>query len=525
VERPGFVIPNAGDATKSTLIAEPDAGDYHILGNHEYGVFLGCDYILNGPLFSLISPVNVFTVAGEVYVTRNDTSSVRIDGTDVSANQTRFDLIGYRIVNGVPRLSIEHGPYGIDRPVFPEVPDDMVIFASVYVPAAMTSWAGVTDVAEYVTDKRLMLLSGAKGVAGPTDNFVEVTNPDDGSTTFSIRGDGSMFFANGATIKQNGTRALRISETLFADNLAGLNLNITNDGDFGGIVSAANLVQGDGPPTSSTKGNIGTLYQDTLNGHVWLKNGIGQWDMLTPDGYPAGTIMPSVLPSDHPWLGGVWLLCDGRTVTQAQAGMLWTLMPQWQVPNNRFVLPDLRQRVLVGADAAQGVGQVGGSNDYTLGDDHLPLHDHDVTVGQAGGHHHGLVTADAGGHVHPLLDPGHNHFPNWWPTPNTQFINVEWGGPFGLLGRWQALYLTQDYINRHGTPPNWDAGTAVGQNPATMTAVTGITMQGVLDHHHSGNTDDQSAHIHPVAVQPTGVQSQIDNRQKFMTINFFIKAS
>jgi hypothetical protein len=30
VARPGFIIPNAADATKSSFIAEPDAGDFDI---------------------------------------------------------------------------------------------------------------------------------------------------------------------------------------------------------------------------------------------------------------------------------------------------------------------------------------------------------------------------------------------------------------------------------------------------------------------------------------------------------------
>ena len=41
VHRSGYIIPNASDADINSLQAEPDAGDFSILGNNTFGVLSG----------------------------------------------------------------------------------------------------------------------------------------------------------------------------------------------------------------------------------------------------------------------------------------------------------------------------------------------------------------------------------------------------------------------------------------------------------------------------------------------------
>jgi len=519
VARPGFIIPNAADATKSSFIAEPDAGDFDILGHQTYGVWLGCDYVLNGNQFSIVSSVNVFAIQGKVYVTKIDGTAIKIPPS--SSNYPRFDLVGYRLASGIPQLHIVQGLSNNLRPVFPEIPEDMLVLASAYIPAGLTNWATVTDVEEYVTDKRVFLLSGAKGVATPSEPFVQVTDPTTGQTNFTIRGGGQMLFSNGASITPEGNRRLTIIETLYAENLAGRNLNITLEGNFGGNIYAANLKWGHGPPNTSTGGSTGAIYQDQDGGHIYVKNSIGEWELLVPDGYPTGTIMSSVLGAAHPWLDGAWLLCDGRTVSQEEAGQLWTLMPSWQ-QDGRLVLPDLRERVLMGAKTPGLIGEMGGSNSYTLDQSHLPSHDHTVTIGSAGGHRHDVATNTAGWHGHGVNDPGHVHYPNWYPHPFTQFLSNQWGGPFGVFGRQQAWDIARHFWPDPNTEP--DKGVAVGSNPGTLNGTTGITLAGAGEHAHTASTSDAAHHTHTVSVSKTGSsQSVVSNQQAYMTINYFIK--
>lgn len=85
------------------------------------------------------------------------------------------------------------------------------------------------------------------------------------------------------------------------------------------------------------------------------------------------------------------LLCDGSTYLRADYPLLYDAIdPNFHVDANSFRVPDLRDRVSVGASATKDVGDSGGSPTHTLTIPELPAHSH----------------TDAG-HLH--VDAGHVH--------------------------------------------------------------------------------------------------------------------
>ena len=61
------------------------------------------------------------------------------------------------------------------------------------------------------------------------------------------------------------------------------------------------------------------------------------------------------------------------------------------------------------------------------------------------------------------------------------------------------------------------------QNPGTLAGYTGVTIGGAPDHAHTAATSTQDSHTHAVSVSSAGAQSTVNNMQKYMTINYFIK--
>lgn len=95
-----------------------------------------------------------------------------------------------------------------------------------------------------------------------------------------------------------------------------------------------------------------------------------------------------------------WLVCDGRVVAQSdypvlysRIGLSWATAP---VDPGMFPLPDLRERVMIGASAGRPFASAGGAAAVSL------------TGEQNGPHSHSASTASDGAHTHDywMMNPG-----------------------------------------------------------------------------------------------------------------------
>ncbi len=115
-------------------------------------------------------------------------------------------------------------------------------------------------------------------------------------------------------------------------------------------------------------GPAGVTYSTTFIGHGTIPIG--------------GIIMWSGNPASLP---PGWVLCDGQTLNPAANNEL----------GNPIIVPDLRDRFIVGADVDGGatlyeVGNTGGSNSVTLSENQMPTHRHSGTTVTDGSHTHGM---------------------------------------------------------------------------------------------------------------------------------------
>lgn len=192
-----------------------------------------------------------------------------------------------------------------------------------------------------------------------------------------------------------------------------------------------------------------------------------------PTGMIMGTFLAAAIPDT--------LLLQGQTVSRTDYPGLW----QWVQDNSRvtanlftngdgsstFGLPDLRNRVLVGAGAV-ALGTYLGADSINLSVAQMPAHGHSVTINSVGDHGHGL-SGDAGNHGN------HNG---------------------GLDTIASALQGYQDFF--HGVASNTGVGNA--------------------GHSHGGGTGGGGGHSHTVNQSNAGSGSAIDVRQAGICVNYMI---
>jgi microcystin-dependent protein len=135
-----------------------------------------------------------------------------------------------------------------------------------------------------------------------------------------------------------------------------------------------------------------------------------------------GTIDQTILTTAPPDT----LFLQGQTLNRADYPVLW----QWASDNGRvvtglfgagdgtttFVLPDFRNRVLVGGGAL-APGATVGADSVTLALGNLPAHDHNVSVGtssSSGSHFHAISanTGSDGSHINHFADSGYDIMTN-----------------------------------------------------------------------------------------------------------------
>ncbi|WP_416358236.1 hypothetical protein ACLNGM_10130 [Aureimonas phyllosphaerae] len=82
-----------------------------------------------------------------------------------------------------------------------------------------------------------------------------------------------------------------------------------------------------------------------------------------------GDCKPGLQTGDHDG----WLLLDGRTITRKAYPQFFAKL---KIVGDEAVLPDSRDRLLIGAGGKLKVGERSGSSTLTLTADHLPAHKH-----------------------------------------------------------------------------------------------------------------------------------------------------
>jgi microcystin-dependent protein len=224
-----------------------------------------------------------------------------------------------------------------------------------------------------------------------------------------------------------------------------------------------------------------------------------QWNAVAIDGIPETSLAQAILDAIVPIggqlpygglgdpAGGRWLLCDGRTVLQADYPVLFSRTAHRYGADpggGGFKLPDKRGRVSVGADDfGTARGAAGNLSSLTSPQratgQKWGLDTHRLQAVEAGtashGHGNTIGTQNCGSlnHAHAVSDPGHNH----GFSPGTPVGNEIPGGGYKFAGGTLASQ-TWTYIQPAGTGIGIYSSLDTGYNLAHAHAMSG----GVSDH-------------------------------------------
>lgn len=81
-----------------------------------------------------------------------------------------------------------------------------------------------------------------------------------------------------------------------------------------------------------------------------------------------------------------WLLCDGSQYLRVDYPDLYAIIePAFIVDADNFIVPDLLNRVIMGAETPRNPGSTGGTSSVTLTEAEMPVHDHEVQAFFTGG--------------------------------------------------------------------------------------------------------------------------------------------
>ena len=179
-----------------------------------------------------------------------------------------------------------------------------------------------------------------------------------------------------------------------------------------------------------------------------------------------------------------WLLCDGSEVSKILYSRLFSvigILYGTASTIDKFVLPNLVDRVPVGKTDSGTVGNSGGNNSITLSISQLPSHTHTGT------------TDSSGAHTHGVNDPSHNH----------SYVDAYFAESDGNA--------VQNNVYGTGTTIDTDNEYRYRPDAITSNAYTNITIQNSNDHNHTFTT------------QSTGNGSTIDIRNRFILLNYIIR--
>lgn len=448
-----MLVRNLSDAG-SLDEAEPDAGDFAILGQDNSGVISGGEVTATSP-----EGMSVNVAAARVVINGTpysfDATSLTLNASSGAAN--RFDLVGWTA----------SGPSFITgtasaNPEFPDFsPLTFVAGAAVYVGQSVTTIAQ-----ERITEKiHSVLASFKRQYTTEDDVVVELSTPAQISG-FQILANGrlkwvdsvlrrtaaqAMEFLTSLTVKQPVATAAALivraaagatsaHTVLRVESSGGTSLaTVAGDGRF----QAPNYRRGSGNPNGFASGIVGDEYVDTTatnpNLMKWMKttsSGTSGWVSVrsyvaNESALPTGALLPWTGLTTDPIPTG-FSLCNGANLavnasTQALADLIGTRFGT--APAGFVTLPDLRNRVVAGASTVTiagigtlGVGTVLGDNVRTIGIEHMPWHDH---------------VAHDPGHAHPQPGPywyyrGSAYHNNWHPAHSSSALPHLYAEPWGF---------------------------------------------------------------------------------------------
>jgi hypothetical protein len=478
-------------------MSEPDAIDFNTLGNNRYGVIRGCAVTVSGttasvaPGIVLVDGLVVYTAGGSVTLNVGDPA--------------RFYLICVKNTGqaeGVAGLSSAN-------PVFPDISSEHVALASVYCPSSES------NLANYVIDKRNMLAPVFVSSETDTSKIIfKNTNSTNGSDSFRIYADGKLGWSDdNATLYRSGDMALTTNSSLAAKALSSTT-TITATGNIAatGTVTGSNLKVLSALPGTVTNGVIVRVGEK-----VYLGRNNSWEEIVTPnDITPVGTVIQSMLaPSEMALISGSWIPLVGQTLAySAGYAQLFSIAALQSaitfVDDNpvSMVLPDARNRMLlgVGANAATLGGVPNGT--ITLTTDNIPAHAHNVTsttdgkhthsvaAATQGSHNHGGSTvAGTGKHAHDVTENPHFHNATNYSSNNNppQFIVGEYTPQYNEEGaRWWDSRLDPWKTDTGHSHYTWTA-----QSTASNKTNLKVNDSNLSNHSHTISTD--GAHSHTIS--------------------------
>lgn len=276
-----------------------------------------------------------------------------------------------------------------------------------------------------------------------------VTVKVSGQTGVSVPNAQKMFLVSNGTDVVNAVNyfaTLGAGATTLASLTLTSPLAVTSGGTGSATVTANNVIVGNSGGTGfssvapSTSGNV-----LTSNGTAWTSS----------PAFVSGMIMM--------WSGSIasipsgWLLCNGTSGT-----------------------PDLRSRMVIGADSSgtYTVGATGGAATTTISASNLPSHTHTYssTSGNASADHTHSFSATTGTEsaTHSHTDSGHTHTIASATTPGAPGVNNSTGGSTGVYitetGSGTANLGTESATHTHSV-----SGTSGGMSATHTHSVSGTT--------------------------------------------------
>lgn len=174
----------------------------------------------------------------------------------------------------------------------------------------------------------------------------------------------------------------------------------------------------------------------------------------------AGDIKMSAMSQDHRKSGGMWLLCNGRTLNKTDYPALYQVIGgSFGSTTTTFNLPNCAGRVLGAVSTQKPIGNVVGSELHTLTVEELPSHDHSGETDISGSHNHGGSTSSSGAHVHSSnASTGGYGNPGLCVSDGTNTV-VEADGSANELNVWRnPIALTINSAGAHTHTISSDSG-------------------------------------------------------------------